>query len=127
MKTKVELVEGKLDFGPVVVNAVVAVASRLMDVKPDAVIKSRSRKEPVANARALSQFLLREHSTIKKRSHGRDIRVEPPYATLGRIFGRDHGSVMNGCRKIGDFLYIDPRWRDRYQEAKRQLGLITDH
>lgn len=66
--------------------------SALTDIPPD-VIMSASKRRPIAHARMLAMYLLRE----MKRDNG---IPHYSYPAIGRAFGKDHTTAMHACRKI---------------------------
>jgi hypothetical protein len=50
-------------------------------------IKGRSREVRIVNARHVAMSLMR-------------VFFECSYADIGRVFGRDHATVMNACKRV---------------------------
>lgn len=53
-------------------------------------LKSKSRKKHIAVPRMACMYVLRKHGL--------------PYPFIGRIFNRDHSTVIHGCKTITDIL-----------------------
>lgn len=88
---------------------VIAVAARHYSVTPQAILSS-SRHVLTVTARKVAMFVCRD-------------RLGMSYAQIGRIFGRDHSTVMYSCRtveKVADMM------RDADYIAARLPAVIQD-
>ncbi len=71
-------------------------------------LQSRSRQEYIAVPRMLVFYLAH---------HIKDLR----FAAIARIFAKDHGTVIHGCKSIQDRMSVDRTFRER---VERLEGLI---
>jgi len=77
--------------------------------QPQDKLLSRDRSAPVALARQVAMYLLREEA-----------RLSLP--TIGELLGgRDHTTVMHGYEKISELLETDERLRRQVSELREQL------
>ena len=70
-------------------------------------ILGKTRPEPVAHARMLTYWLMRE--------------MEHSLAGIGGLLNRDHGSVLNGCRRVNDWAEVDERFRKKLKRMRDRL------
>lgn len=77
---------------------------------PASELRSKSRRQAVADARGLAMYLIRRLTAIS-------------YADVGRLFGnRDHTTVLHACRKVESQLSQDSNLRRMIDELVMQLG-----
>ncbi|HRN50617.1 MAG TPA: chromosomal replication initiator protein DnaA [Anaerolineales bacterium] len=77
--------------------------------QPQDKLLSRDRSAPVALARQVAMYLMREEARLSLPTIG---------AVLG---GRDHTTVMHGCEKINELLETDERLRRQVSDLREQL------
>lgn len=70
----------------------------------------RGRRSPHALSRHTAMWLAR-HCLLPT----------PSYPEIGRSFGRDHTTVMNGCRRVAERYAADPWFRRQVWELVREL------
>ncbi len=71
-------------------------------------IKSKVRTSQIALARQICMYLCR---TL----------VGTPYIKIGKIFGRDHSTVITACEKVDLMLKTDPLLQNAINTLKKQL------
>ena len=71
-------------------------------------IKSKVRTSQIALARQICMYLCR---TI----------VGTPFLKIGKIFGRDHSTVMTACEKVDLLLKTDSQLQSAINTLKKQL------
>jgi chromosomal replication initiator protein len=75
---------------------------------PAAALVGATRAKPVAEARHIAMFLLRED-------------VQLPLKVIGRLLGnRDHSTVIHGCRKVSTY-FKTPKGRRQLAEIQAQV------
>ncbi len=80
-----------LSPAPLTSEAVVSGVARYFNVSP-ATLAGPSRARPIAEARHVAMYLLREESQL-------------PLKQIGRLLGnRDHSTVIHGCRKVSTLV-----------------------
>jgi len=77
---------------------------------PVSELKSKSRRQAVADARGLAMYLMRSLTPLS-------------YADIGRLFGgRDHTTVMHACRKVSAQLESDESLRRFAEELPQEVN-----
>jgi chromosomal replication initiator protein len=77
---------------------------------PVSELKSKSRRQAIADARGLAMYLVRTVTPLS-------------YADVGQLFGgRDHTTVMHACRKITSQLENDDTMRRIVEELTQEIG-----
>jgi len=77
---------------------------------PVSELKSKSRRQAVADARGLAMFLVRRFTTLS-------------YADVGRLYGgRDHTTVMHACRKVIAQFESDEVYRRCVEELIQDIS-----
>jgi chromosomal replication initiation ATPase DnaA len=71
-------------------------------------ILGRKRPDDIAQARMLTYWLMREmgHSL----------------SSIGKMTNRDHGSVLNGCRRIKDWASVDNRLQVKVTRMRDRIA-----
>jgi chromosomal replication initiator protein len=78
-------------------------------LETSALRKGEGRKQPIALARQIAMYLLREE-------------VKLPLAEVGRLLGgRTHSTVIHGCEKIALKVDTNPKLRENVMEIKRRI------
>lgn len=80
---------------------------------PDDLIRAKTRKQEVVNARQIAMYLVKEltNSSLK---------------TIGLHFGgRDHSTVIHSCQTVEEQLKINQRFRDTVHQVKRKIELTS--
>ncbi len=80
---------------------------------PDDLIRAKTRKQEVVNARQIAMYLAKEltNSSLK---------------TIGLHFGgRDHSTVIHSCQTIEEQLKMDSRFRDVLSQIRRKIELSS--
>lgn len=75
-------------------------------------IMSKMRTLQVATARKLSMYLCRS-------------MLDMPYTEIGKLFGRDHSTVMSACSKISKELKQAPLMAQGVNNLKKKLSIKT--
>lgn len=78
---------------------------------PDDLIRAKTRKQEVVNARQIAMYLVKEltNSSLK---------------TIGLHFGgRDHSTVIHSCQTVEEQMKINQRYRDTVNQIKRKIEL----
>jgi chromosomal replication initiator protein len=74
---------------------------------PTSSLPGPSRCKPIAEARHIAMYLLREDAQV-------------PLKQIGHLLGgRDHSTVILGCRKVSTFV--------KTQKGRRQIAEIQAH
>ncbi len=73
-------------------------------------LASRSRRRAVTRPRNLAMYLCRQHT-------------QASFASIGKVFNRDHATVMYGVNKIEAALNGDPRLSRELEYLEQRLGL----
>ncbi len=77
---------------------------------PVSELKSKSRRQAIADARGLAMYLVRSLTPLS-------------YADVGHLFGgRDHTTVMHACRKVSTQLESDESLRRFAEELTQEIG-----
>lgn len=79
-------------------------------------LSRKSREQYIATPRQVVFYLGRELSDIS-------------LTGVGRIFHKDHGTILHGCRKIRDRMDTDPKFKDLVTQvtAACQQRLNNEH
>ena len=72
-------------------------------------ITSKSRKREVVWPRQVSMYLMSYYSS-------------EPLSEIGKIFGRDHTTVIHGRETVRDLIYSDRHLRDQLNELMYELN-----
>ena len=67
----------------------------------------KTRPDPVAHARMLTYWLMRE--------------MEHSLSSIGNLLNRDHGSVLNGCRRISGWAEVDERFKLKLERMRQHV------
>ncbi len=94
--------------GPRMTEVVDAVA-RAGGVRPKDLL-GRGQARPLTRARQLAMHLLRE------------LCPGASLPAIGHLLGRDHSTVLYGCRRAAALLARDPAYRDLRERARRELA-----
>lgn len=86
-------------------DTIVATVSSYFNVAPEA-LAGQSRLKPIAEARHIAMYLLRQDAQLQLKEIGR---------LLGR---RDHSTVIHACRKVSTALSSDPHLRLQLTEIR---------
>ena len=73
-------------------------------------LKGKSRRKAVTRPRNLAMYLCRRHT-------------EASYAAIGKVFGRDHTTVMYGVDKVERGLGLDPKLNQELSYLEQRLGV----
>ncbi len=76
-------------------------------VRPEA-LAGKTRTRTVTEARHVAMYVMRT-------------MLEMPFTEIGRCFGRDHSTVLYSVRKVERRMKLDDAFRDRVQDAMRDL------
>lgn len=90
------------------ISNIVAHVSRSAGVKPKDIM-GRSHQRHIVRARFAAMAICRDY-------------LDMSYPAIGRVFGRDHTSVMNAMRRV-DELCDDTDLND-FEEIARRAGLV---
>ncbi len=80
---------------------------------PDDLIRAKTRKQEVVNARQIAMYLVKEmtNSSLK---------------TIGLHFGgRDHSTVIHSCQSVEEQLKVNQRFRDTVVQIKRKIEMSS--
>lgn len=80
---------------------------------PDDLIRAKTRKQEVVNARQIAMYLVKEltNSSLK---------------TIGLHFGgRDHSTVIHSCQTVEEQMKINQRFRDTVYQIRRKIELSS--
>ena len=66
-----------------------------------------TRPDDVCNARMLAYWLMRE--------------MNHSLSNIGNLLNRDHGSVLNGCRRINGWAEVDDRFRMKLERMRQRV------
>ena len=66
-----------------------------------------TRPDNVAHARMLAYWLMRE--------------MEHSLSNIGNLLNRDHGSVLNGCRRIKGWADVDNRFKLKLERMRQRV------
>lgn len=80
---------------------------------PDDLIRAKTRKQEVVNARQIAMYLVKEltNSSLK---------------TIGLHFGgRDHSTVIHSCQTVEEQMKINQRFRDTIAQVKRKIEISS--
>lgn len=81
---------------------------RQYDLKPRD-LTSKSRKQPIVQARQIAMYLCHKYTGIT-------------YSQLGRRFGgRDHSTVLYACSQVARRISVDKKFRREVEEIESQL------
>ncbi len=83
--------------------------ARLYGLEPE-IMAGKSRKKAVARPRNLALYLCRRHT-------------EASFASIGRVFSRDHSTVMYGVDQVERNLASDARLAQELSFLEQRLGL----
>ena len=97
--------------GPTMMDVVEAVASASGLDRKD--LLGRRRTRPLARARHLAMFLVRE------------LCPGASLPAIGYLLDRDHSTVLHGCRRAATLLEHDAAFRRLCEQARRDLVLTT--
>lgn len=78
---------------------------------PDDLIRAKTRKQEVVNARQIAMYLAKEmtNSSLK---------------TIGLHFGgRDHSTVIHSCQTVEEQMNVNQRYRDTVHQIKRKIEI----
>ena len=71
-------------------------------------LKEKNRKREIVYARQLCMFFIKEKTSM--------------YLTgIGKLFGKDHTTVIHAVQTIKDLVYSDPRVRTEIDELRNRL------
>ena len=70
-------------------------------------ILGRTRPDDVCEARMLAYWLMRE--------------MDHTLGNIGGMLNRDHGSVLNGCRRIEAWAELDDRFRVKLERMRQRV------
>ena len=94
-------------------EAVISCVARYFNLSPEA-LKGRRRDKPVALARQIAMYLLREE-------------MECSWTEIGRYLGgKDHSTVLHGYQKIANEAEVSPALRQDILEIRESLYKGTD-
>lgn len=71
-------------------------------------LKGKSRKKTIANPRHIAIYLIRKHTDLS-------------LSEIGKIFGRDHSTIISSCKKIEQELLSNPNLSGQIEVIERNL------
>lgn len=92
----------------VTVNDVKDVVCEFYKVSPNELVASRKNRDGTAICRQVAYWLAKEYTTLS-------------YPSLGRIFMRDHTTIIHGVRAIEQRRQTEPRVYMALTELRRRL------
>lgn len=79
---------------------------------PDDLIRAKTRKQEVVNARQIAMYLAKELTNCSLK-------------TIGLHFGgRDHSTVIHAYQSVEDQMRLDPKYQSAVVQLKRRLQLV---
>jgi chromosomal replication initiator protein len=69
----------------------------------------KGRQKHIALARQTAMYLIKENSGLS-------------LPAVGKIFGRDHTTILHACRKVADLLGADAKFKVRVEGIAEQIG-----
>jgi chromosomal replication initiator protein len=89
-------------------EGILRAVSNYFNLSPE-VLKGGKRDKPIALARQVAMYLIREE-------------LNPPLNGIGKVLGgRDHSTILHGCQKIAAQLDSDTKLRHDITKIKEQL------
>ena len=79
-----------------------------------------SQRHHVASARAAVYHEIRKAGKVEKRNHY-------SIPLIGRLFGRDHSTVMYSLKKYQEWRECDPEFRELAERVEKKLKLFKPH
>ena len=76
-----------------------------------------SQRRHVASARAAVYYEIRKAGKVEKWNH-----YSLPF--IGRLFGRDHSTVMGGLKKYQEWREYDPAFRELAERMENELKKV---
>ncbi len=92
------------------IKVITKTVGEIFGVKPERILASRDRHEPLATARIVAMALCAEAGTMKRSDVARQFRRHPSQVT--------HASLM-----LRDRYTLDRRFRQRVDRARDQIGM----
>lgn len=68
----------------------------------------KNRTEHLSDARHVAMYLLREHCGLS-------------FPAIGKLFKRDHGSILHGCRRVAALRKIEPWLNEEIVRLETEL------
>jgi len=81
-------------------SAIISSISHVLKI-PLKVLVSKDRKRDVVEARQIAMYFLRKNHNL-------------PYTAIGRMFRRDHATVIHACRQVKNLLDYHIEFRKKY-------------
>lgn len=106
--------EGKRVLSASVVEYMAAVIGHQFGVERSEIL-GRSRIQVVADARKVLYWFLRERTVSGTGEQSGWLRI-------GRALGKDHGTIMHGCRWVEDFRAINRQFAERIEKLTEVIG-----
>lgn len=89
---------------------IIGVVEKATDITFE-MMKDKSRKKPIVEARKISMYLIRKHTDLGLKS-------------IGRIFGnRDHSTVIYSVQDVADFMSVDKLYNKQINSLSNRITI----
>lgn len=89
---------------PELADEIMSYAATFFNIKKE-LLSSKHRPQQLVDARFMTIAVIRQ-------------RVRLPVARIGKIFNRDHTSILHALRTVEDLCHTDPIYSDTFERFK---------
>ena len=109
------------------VAEIIRATAERFEIAPDEIVEphiaGKSRKRRVARPRQVAMFLARDLVSTPRKTE-RMGRQPVSYPVLGRIFSRDHSTVIHAVRAIPKLAANDSDLDEKIKQIRQMLGAL---